>query len=244
MCESLNQYCNRVKYLAYFGSFTRPEDYVPDISDINVVAISDDKSLLLEMASEGCSPIVLTENSLKDMCDKGDPICYYIMYDSRTVCGSLPAYIRFNFTQLTCERLRDSVIPLILNGIQSFFRYDELSTINNLYRALRALIRWRSCEVQKSIPLSDKDVIKACEGLSLSEICEKFRDISRLRKLKITITEWDINEVTDSLSGELGEKIPNIFEIKSKVNGIVKSIVRLEKGKYIVNTADGKTIQL
>lgn len=243
MCEGLNQYCNRAKYLAYFGSYARPNDYVDEISDINVVAISEDKSLLLELASEGCSPVVITEKDLKEFCDNGDPLCYYIIYDSKTICGKFPNGITFRITDKTCEKLKKAVIPLILNGIQGFFRYDELSAINNMYRATKLLIRWKTCEVNKTIPLSDEETIKSCETLSLS-LCEKFKELVRLRKLKLSITEWDISEVIRLASKELNERIPDISEIRSKIGTNVKSIVRTNKGNYIITTIDGNKIEL
>ncbi|ARM76057.1 hypothetical protein [Acidianus manzaensis] len=197
--------CSKAKALGYFGSYTR-EDYVEDLSDINVFAISSDKSLILELGSYGLSPLVISEESFKDLCLKGDPICYYILYDSKIVCGELPK-VDFIFTDYTCERLEKSAKSYLKLSYDAYFRQDEVGSLVNSVRALRSLIQFKSCKDKKIIPISDKDVEKTCNELNL-KYCDSLSDLLHLKKSKLPITLWSINKLYDIISSEIALDFP------------------------------------
>ncbi|BCS93851.1 hypothetical protein [Metallosphaera javensis (ex Sakai et al. 2022)] len=71
--HQFKEICGRVRALLYFGSYTR-EDYVEGVSDINVIAIADDKSVLMELASMDLSPVVMNEETLHMLCREGRSI--------------------------------------------------------------------------------------------------------------------------------------------------------------------------
>ncbi len=182
--------CQRVKALGYFGSFARDE-YVEGLSDVNVFAITDDKSLLLELASEGYSPIVVPERELQAMCSEGDPICYYILNDSRLLCGE----VRVNFvkTPRTCERLRMQIPIFLKMSIEGYKRGDEASAVNNAFKSFRSLIQWKECQVSDKIPLSKEELRNACRDLKLE--CDVFEDLLVLRETRTPITVWAIDKL-------------------------------------------------
>jgi hypothetical protein len=190
----LSSLCNKVKALGYFGSFARDE-YVEGISDVNVFAITSDKSVLLELASEGYSPLVVSEEELQGMCREGDPICYYLLMDSKVVCGDLKA--NFVKTPYTCERLRKQIPSFLKMSIEGYKRGDEVSALNNAYKSFRSLIQWKKCLVSDNIPLSRADLEESCRELGLE--CDVFEDLLRLRDTKTPITIWSINKLYNVL---------------------------------------------
>ena len=170
--------CTRAKTIGFFGSYTR-SDYVEGVSDINVFALSEDKSLLLELASLGVTPLVLRDQELKALCDTGEPLCYYLLYDSKLVCGSLEGF-RFNKTNVTCLRLLYYSKSLVKIAIEGFLRGDQVSSVLNSYRSVKSYLRYRCCE-RGEIPLSDEEVMKCCNNIG-GEMCDLFLKIVRSRR--------------------------------------------------------------
>jgi len=201
--SELLEICKKVKVLAFFGSYTRGEDFVEGISDINIFALSDDKSVLVELASFGFSPIVLSEYSFKRMCEEGDPICYYALYDSNVICGEFPFNIRFNLSKFTCERIRKAILPFLSLSITAFIRQDEISTVENSFRALRNLVQWKSCESNGYIPIKVEEIKETCTRLSV-KICNELSDIVLVRKLKSPLSLWSLDKIVEGICNELG----------------------------------------
>ncbi|BBL47505.1 hypothetical protein [Metallosphaera sedula] len=181
--------CGKVKALLYFGSYTR-EDYVDGISDINVIAITNDKSVLMDLASMDLSPVVIDEETLNKLCQDGDPLCYYVLNDSKLICGSLPNFT-FIFTDKTCSKLLRYSRTQAKMSLEGIARRDEISSVNNLYRGIRSFIRSKCCTKGK-IPLSDEEVIACCKGIGNDEICELFSKVRELRRNREPVTYWTI----------------------------------------------------
>lgn len=194
MEASIASLCNRCKALGYFGSYARREDYVEGVSDINVFAISDDKSLLLELGSySGISPIVISEEKFREICEKGDIICYYILYDSKLICGELPK-VNFAINDNTCEQLKKSSLTFIKLSLEAFNRNDEISTLENAYRAIRSLIQYISCTSLRKIPTSNAEIKETCLKLNLN-FCKELDNLILLRNIKSPLAPWVLNRI-------------------------------------------------
>ena len=226
MSEDLKYLCSKASYIGFFGSYARKTDYVEGLSDINVIAISDDKSLLFDLASQGYSPIVISKEKLKEICETGDPLCLYIL-NSQTICGEFPSDIKFVKTNYTCERLRKSIIPLYVLSLLAFFRDDERNCLENSYKALRTLIQWRACEEGLSIPLSAEEAENTCKDLNLS-FCQTFKDLIFLRRLRSPLTLWSLDKVAEAISVFI--KVVKASKIYEETNGDVFKIEIGERG--------------
>lgn len=198
---NLAELCGKAKALGYFGSYTREEDYVDELSDINVFAISSDRSLVLELGSYGFSPLVISEDYFKDLCDKGDPICYYLLYDSKIICGELPR-TTFKLSDYTCERLKKETISFLKISYEAYIRQDEKSALLNAARALRSLVQFKSCQHKVKIPISNKELKESCKKLGLN-FCDALEQILEMKKLKIPISLGSISKIRDIISSNL-----------------------------------------
>lgn len=240
MCEQSQISCNSdIICIAYFGSYLS-EDYIEGISDINIFILLNNNSvrykLLLDLASTTyCSPVILTKSELKEFCEQGEPLCYYILYDSKLICGSLPR-LEFRITERTKNVLRNNIISYYTLGVNAILRNDEISELNNFYRAVRALIRFISVERSGIIPLRDKDIINYCKVQGLKDICELFELISNSRKNRLKLSNYVISKVTERLSEILKINFPNLSVINNK--NIVGISYRNER--FYVKYLDGK----
>jgi len=234
--------CKKVKLLAYFGSYTRQEDFVEGISDINVFAITEDKYLMLELASLGYSPIVLSEKNLIDLCEKGDPICYYLLYDSNVVCGQFPENVKFNLNNFTCERIRKSIFSFLSSAVSGFLRQDEISAVSNSFKAFRSVIQWRSCVNLKTIPLGNNELKNRCKELNLS-VCNEFSDIVLVRRMKAPLSLWSLDRIVEAICSEI--KINCVKP--SKVLELVKNLMQVtykEDGTVIAKDSLGRETKM
>lgn len=240
--NQLLEVCKKVKVLAYFGSYTRQEDFVEGVSDINIFAISDDKFILLELASLGYSPIVMSESDFRTICERGDPICYYVLYDSNVICGQFPSNLNFNLTSLTCERLKRAILSFLSLSISAFFRNDEISTVVNSFRAIRNTIQWKSCTLDKSIPIKISELKEKCKKLNMS-LCNEFSDIVLIKKLKAPLSMWSLDRVTDVICKELNLNCVKPSKILESVKNPVQVIVN-DDGSVLVKDYLGKEMKL
>ena len=238
MSENLKHLCSRAAYIGYFGSYSRKTDYVEGLSDINVIAISDDKTLLLDLASEGYSPIVISKEKLRELCENGDPLCLQVL-NSQGICGEFPSDIKFVKTDYTCERLRKSVISLYTLSLLAFFRNDERNCLENSYRAIRTLIQWRACKENLDIPLSAEDTEKVCKELNLS-FCQTFRDLVFLRRMRSPLTLWSLDKVAEAISAFM--KIVKASKIYEETKGDVFKIDIGERGFIIEKSNKDKLL--
>uniref|UniRef100_A0A2U9IGP5 Polymerase nucleotidyl transferase domain-containing protein n=2 Tax=Acidianus brierleyi TaxID=41673 RepID=A0A2U9IGP5_9CREN len=225
--------CGRVKSIGYFGSYTR-EDYIEGVSDINVFAITEDKSLLIELASNDFSPVVLSENDLQKICSEGEPLCYYIIFDSKVVCGSINA--TFIKTQKTCERLKKQIVSFLQMSIEGFFRGDQISSLSNAYKSFRSLIQWKYCLTHDMIPLSNKDLDNACKELNMQ--CATFDDIVNLRKVRMPITLWSLNKIYKEINSQIHIPFPSPIKINELTKGKLSKILLNDKVYLITNEGD------
>jgi hypothetical protein len=194
--------CKKCKALGYFGSYVRKEDYVEGVSDINIFAISDDKSLLLELGSySGISPIVISEEKFREICESGDIICYYVLYDSKLICGELPK-VEFTINDNTCERLKMSSSSFIKLSFEAFKRNDGIGTLENAYRAIRSLIQYISCSSLRKIPISNSEIKETCIKLNLN-FCKEFDNLILLRNMKSPLTPWALNRVYNIINSQI-----------------------------------------
>ncbi|BDC19418.1 hypothetical protein [Acidianus sp. HS-5] len=202
MEANLVSLCKKCKALGYFGSYVRREDYIENVSDINIFAITDDKSLLLELGSyNGISPIVVSEEKFKEICKNGDVICYYILHDSRLICGELPK-VEFSISNNTCERLKLSSSSFIKLSYEAFKRNDEVSTLENAYRALRSLIQYISCNSLRKIPVSNSEIKDTCMKLNLN-FCKEFDNIIFMRNMRNPLTVWSLNRIYNIINSQI-----------------------------------------
>jgi isoleucyl-tRNA synthetase len=143
-----------------------------------------------------------------DYCKTGDPLCYYIIYDSKVICGTLPE-VSFNFTNETCEKLKLYAISNFTLSMQGMLRNDEISSLENSYKSIRNLVRWLSCINKKKIPLRNSEILNEAKEID-EELLQIFKDLVHMRKNKIKITLYQINIISELLSKYTKIEFPKI----------------------------------
>ncbi|QKQ99114.1 hypothetical protein GWK48_00715 [Metallosphaera tengchongensis] len=167
------------------------EDFVEGISDINVLAVTNDRDVMFELASTNLTPIVVSSEQLRKICNDGDPLCYFILYDSKVICGSLPS-VQFKKSDSTCKKLLDYSRAQLRISAEGYMRGDEVSALNYLFRSVRSFIRAKCC-LAGSIPVSNQQVMECCKERVQNEVCDIFSTTVSLRKDKSPVNLTLIN---------------------------------------------------
>ena len=226
----------KLRAVAVFGSYTRPKDYVEGVSDINVFVLGRDKRVLLELASEGFSPLMLDEASLKDLCEKGDPICFYVLKDSRVLCGELPNF-EFRMNEGTCGKVREQALSFYSSSVESHFRTDEVNSLKYALKALKSSIMYAVCERERELFVSYDDLRRRCKALNLKG-CEELSELNLMLRAKLHLTTWALDRIAEAISANVGVKVPKPSELMAKFGDWVAKLSH-EGGKWRVMTKDG-----
>jgi len=236
--EELKGLCQKgAKAIAVFGSYVRAKDYVEGISDLNVFALTRDKQLLLELASMGYSPVMLGEESLRQLCEAGDPLCYYVLYDSKVLCGSLPR-VSFKLTDGTCRKLRDQAINSFCFAIESHFRSDELNSVRYAFKAIKLSVAYRVCRDKNRVIVSNDEAESSCKELNLAG-CSEMKDLLMMMRLKLKLTTWALDRIAQALTNNLDLPVPTASDLMRDYGDYVAKLV-YDNGVWRVLLKDGK----
>ena len=201
--------CGKVGGVLVFGSANRPMDYSRYFSDLNVLLISGKYP---QTYPWGYSYIVVSPDNLSSRCIYGDPLCIWVMWDSRLICGSLP---RLKFTETTWTL--DSLRQIILNNVA--LMYEDMLLGNNAWAS-----NWAYHAVKDSLimmnptigNLSDFNLMNAYKGSELARLLGELRVLRRLGQgLPVGLAD----RVSEALSRILGINLPTVGSIRAKASG-------------------------
>ncbi|MGC9104966.1 MAG: nucleotidyltransferase domain-containing protein [Thermoprotei archaeon] len=235
--EELKNLCSeRVKAVAVFGSYARGKDYVEGISDINVFLLSRDKEALLYVASLGYSPLMLDEESLKRLCESGDPLCFYVLKDSTVLCGSLPGF-EFRVQDSTCAKIKAQAVNSYCYAIESHFRTDELNSVRYAFKALKYSVAYRACIEKRVVFASNDEAYRLCRELNLRG-CDELKELQLMTRLRLQITTWALDKIAKALSENLGLDLPTANDLLTKYGDFVAKLI-YDNGVWRVLLKDG-----
>lgn len=222
LTKRLSRSSTPVRSVIIFGSATRPQDYVEELSDIDVAVICDGispktREIVLEGAREvspHLSPIALDRSGLETefsipsdlafLIQRGEPI----LLDERT--GSI-IQRRIRPTKGTAKGLVRGATIASKMAFRSYQRGELKEALNHTYHALRHGVRYRALEAGK-FPISDAEVLQAAgekERKHLQYLISLRYDFKNAIKNPEEIADAILksDRLIDSLLG-LGETVP------------------------------------
>ncbi|KUO86605.1 MAG: hypothetical protein AT709_01260 [Caldivirga sp. MG_3] len=168
MIDALRELC-RNGPVVLFGSANRPEDFSRYLSDVNVLTLGGGR---VSSVNGRISLVQMDPDALVNRCYYGDPLCIWLVKDSKVLCGSLPE-LKFIVTTWTI----DSIRQLILNNVALMYENVILGNsswaLNNAYYAVKLTIILR---VIDSPTLRDLELAKLING-GLSKLLLRLHDL-------------------------------------------------------------------
>jgi len=207
MIDTLRELC-RNGPVVLFGSANRPEDFSRYFSDVNVLTLGGGR---VSSVNERISLVQMDPDALVNRCYYGDPLCIWLVKDSKVLCGSLPE-LKFIVTTWTI----DSIRQLILNNVALMYENVILGNsswaLNNAYYAVKLTIILRIID---SPTLRDLELAKLING-GLSKLLLRLHD---LRIVGGGIDERNADEVAGEVGAAIGIRLPTVSRVREGTAG-------------------------
>ncbi|RSN72902.1 MAG: hypothetical protein DSO07_03505 [Thermoproteota archaeon] len=234
----------KVKSIILFGSACRADDFVPGVSDVDLLVIADRPSrgyLEFYIDKSRVDAAVLTEESVKAVFEKGHPLSFMlkrgiVLYDDGTY-RLIPKEVKI--TDITRKVLRRSAVVALGLAIEKYLQGSYLESVSHLYHSVRHLIRYKFSlrERAEDFPISDKEVLEKAENLKevflkLVKMRRELPERSNVRKA--------VDEVIDVVSSELKLRSAGLDEIERFRE--ISALTACEDNGYLVfriRSADG-----
>ncbi|ABW02586.1 hypothetical protein [Caldivirga maquilingensis] len=204
----IKELCNSGATVIVFGSVNRPRDFSRYLSDINILALGGSRV----SGINGFISLIQTDaDALSNRCYYGDPLCIWLIKDSKVICGSSPE-LKFNVTTWTI----DTIKQLILNNMALLYENLLLGNLtwalNNAYHAVKLTAIYKTIDEPT---LDDLELVRRING-ELSTLLLRLHEL-RLNDLVISV------EDTDKVAGEIGTiigvRLPSVSDVREKTLG-------------------------
>ncbi len=230
-----------IKSIVVFGSAARPEDFIPKVSDIDVLVITtvkpSERFYELEICGYRVDVSTFDVDELKRIFEVGDPLGFMLKHsvvilDDGTF-NSLSS-MKLRITEHTRNILRRSIFAALGLAVEKYFRESYGESISHIYHAVRHLIRYKACfegETQ-SFPISDKEVYEFSRGV-LRRLYKQLVDCRR-RDLSESDVAVKLDKAIKVIASELNLKTARLRDLEKMAKGSVEVVTAYESGGYIV----------
>lgn len=209
-----NLYC-----ITVFGSAARPEDFVIDVSDVDVLVLTvgkPEKRFYSFVAyNSEVNVVILTINEFKKLVKIGDPLAFMLKYRVELYgkcVGNMLSNLRI--TEHTRRVLRRSIFAALGLALENYYVYNNtVKALSHLYHSIRHLVRYK-VSLKGKFPISDKEAYTWCE-------------YSQLKSLYLDLVEARKRRVNGEKFRSLVSKTVNIISYELKLH--TTSINELEK---------------
>ncbi len=220
-----------------FGSAARYEDFVPGISDIDVLVITKQPPhIRFHEFSEFDIRIHVTSytlNEFKDIVKMGHPLAFMLKYRVE-LYGSVSSLLSdLKITEYTRHVLRRSIFAALGLALEYYYSFKEyVRALSHLYHSLRHLIRYKA-SFKGIIPISDKEVYNSCDSEELKIL---YRNLVRARRMGVDSIELKrfIYEVIKAITLEFKLKPPDLNRLKELLQYEIATIVAGEDNGYLI----------
>lgn len=209
----VKEYSNSLLLALVFGSATRIEDFVPELSDVDILLIVDDNYPLERAKSSEyyslekvkVSLVTMRKSEFKQLADIGSPLSHWAKFDSKVLYCLSPNVmkwfisIRPRLTDYTINVFKRSAIVAYGIAAEYFFMNVWKRTVHHLYHSIRHALRYKSSLELRTIPISNREITSVGKRLGLHEATELFKELIKARARERVSFEM-ANEVMERAS--------------------------------------------
>ncbi len=191
-----------------FGSVNRPRDFSRYLSDINVLVLGRSR---ISKVSSIVSLIRTDADSLTNRCYYGDPLCIWLVKDSKVVCGSLPE-LKFNVTTWTIDTIRQLILNHMALLYENLLLGNLAWSLNNAYHAVKLTAIYRTIDE----PILDDELLAGKLNGDLSTLLLRLHN---LRLSNLVINDEDADKVAEEVGATIGVRLPSVGDVREKAVG-------------------------
>lgn len=227
-----------VRSVVVFGSAARSEDFVPGLSDLDVLVLVEGlprrRYYYFDVEGHEVNVAVYTFDELLALYSVGDPLAHMlrlslVVYDSG-LAEALPA--EAEVTGHTLRALRRSIFAALGLAVEKYFAGFYREAVSHVYHLARHVIRYDCALHGKQFPVSDAEVKAAASG----DLEALFLLSFETRKREVTRTEAAslIERAIDVLCRYLGLKPTTLRQLEAAVWGDAMTVVACEETGSLV----------
>ena len=230
--RAVKEYGDSLLLIIVFGSATRIEDFVPELSDVDVLLVVDDDCPLerirfseyYSLESVKVSLITMRKSEFEESANIGTPLSHWAKLDSRMLYYSSPNVIKWfesiepRLTDYTVSVFRRSAVVAYGIAAEYFFMNVWRRVLHHLYHSIRHALRYRSSLELRVVPASNREVKLMAKKLKLHEAVELFEELVRVRarrKASFEVANRAMDRASIILSDLLNVKFPRWLHMHS-----------------------------
>lgn len=227
-----------VRSVIVFGSAARSEDFVPGLSDVDVLVLVEGlprrRYYYFDVEGHEVNVVVYTFDELLALYSAGDPLAHMlrhslVVYDSG-LAEALPA--EAEVTGHTLRALRRSVFAALGLAVEKYFAGFYREAASHVYHSARYLARYDCVLRGGQFPVSDAEVRDAASGeleaLFLSSFEARKREVTRVEAAAL------IERAIDVLCRYLGLKPTTLRQLEAAAWGDALTVMACEEAGSLV----------
>lgn len=228
-----------VRSVIVFGSAARPEDFVPGLSDVDVLVLVEElpkrRHYYFDFEGHEVNVAVYMFDELLALYSIGDPLVHMlrhslVVYDSG-LAESLPT--EAEVTEHTLRALRRSVFAALGLAVEKYFAGFYRESVSHLYHSIRHLIRYDCVLRGERFPVSDTEV-RGAAGEELEGLFLLFLETRRKEEITRMEAAWLIEQTVDALCRYLGLKPTTLHQLEAAVWGDALTVVACEEAGSLI----------
>jgi len=198
--------------IVVFGSAARPSDFVPGVSDIDVLVLvkraPKRRVYNLDFMDTRVHVELFTPEELDQMIEKGSLLGFMLRYSVVLLDRGCLSMIRSRprITEYTIKILRRSVLAALGLAIESYYMEMPRKSASHLYHSIRHLIRYlySLSGDAEGFPVSDEELLSR----SPEDLKSFFKKLIEMRRREIDMNELReaIEETIELITEKLGLK--------------------------------------
>ncbi|MEM1610786.1 MAG: nucleotidyltransferase domain-containing protein [Sulfolobales archaeon] len=222
-----------------FGSAARPSDFVPGVSDIDVLVLvekaPEKRFHFLEFMGTRVNIVVFTPEDLNLLIEKGDPLGFMLRYSIVLLDRGCLALIksRPRITQYTIRTLRKSIFAALGLAVESYYLETPKESVSYLYHSVRHLARYLYSLKgdEEGFPVSDEELLSRSPE-DLRELLKKLIEMRR-RETRTEELRKAIEESIELIARKLGLEKTGIEVLDSLADKLL-AVVACEEDTWLV----------
>jgi predicted nucleotidyltransferase len=225
--------------IVVFGSAARPSDFVPGVSDIDVLVLvkraPERRVYNLDFMDTRVYVELFTPEELDQMIERGSPLGFMLKYSVVLLDRGCLSMVRSRprITEYTVKTLRRSVLVALGLAIESYYMEMPRESASHLYHSVRHLIRYlySLSGGAEGFPVSDEELLLR----SPEDLRSFFKKLIEMRRREIDVNELReaIEETVELVTKELGLKKTGI-DVLEKLSGKPLMVVACENDDWLV----------
>jgi len=225
--------------IVVFGSAARPSDFVPGVSDIDVLVLvkraPERRVYNLDFMNTRVYVELFTPEELDQMIERGSPLGFMLKYSVVLLDRGCLSMVRSRprITEYTVKTLRRSVLVALGLAIESYYMEMPRESASHLYHSVRHLIRYlySLSGYAEGFPVSDEELLSR----GPEDLKGLFKKLIEMRRREIDVNELReaIEETVELITKKLGLKKTGI-DVLEKLLGKPLIVVACENDGWLV----------